>query len=649
MAPIAKDSEVQTVGSGSPTPHEAGKTQPVALEVPVSVNGARTVDGSDKREPFSETTKTVLIFANGAVIRLASTVAPGQLLFLTNENTKREVVCQVVKSKNYRSVSGYVELEFTEPAAGFWGMRFPVERPSAPSAIPQPSAPSAVSPAPKNIPPAQVGVPSSPMPVAPTPAIPASAAPVAPVSSQQVSSNASQTHAPASPVPSSSSAVTSDSETEALKREAARLQEQLSGLLFSQNNTAKTQTPAAEPKSNVIEMHRPETPKTPLPSQPSFTPPPVRTNSSTSQKSTLDLAAEEVKIPAWLEPLARNSASTPAEAPVQQTEAVRYEAPRFEAQPVHEDGTPATGAAFTESGFATEGPSPTFGGQLFSEATPEEGAPSGRSGKGFLIGLVAAGVIAAAAGGVWYFGFRHPQPAAPQQTGQPVFATLPSSERTSTLNTQAATPQTNPAANNFNSTPTGVPGSEGARLNAAQNPASVMNAGEHERIESSRAENRNVGAQPEPARKPVLGDVKLAAPTVNAQNGDGDNVAAPHLGDAPAGGDTDLNSSLLPANNNQPVAPAAVGGDVKTARLLHSVPPTYPPLARTQRIAGDVRVDALVDATGHVSTMKIVSGPVLLHQAAMDALRQWRYQPAMLDGKPVPMHLTVTVQFRLQQ
>src|SRR6202521_6022159 len=104
------------------------KQQPVALEVPVTVNGARTVEGSDKREPFSETTKTVLVFGNGAVIRLTSSVAPGQLLFLTNEKTKKEVVCQVVKSKNYRNVSGYVELEFTESVVGFWGMRFPGDR-----------------------------------------------------------------------------------------------------------------------------------------------------------------------------------------------------------------------------------------------------------------------------------------------------------------------------------------------------------------------------------------------------------------------------------------------------------------------------------------------------------------------------------------
>ncbi len=125
-------------------PAEAGiKQQPVALEVAVTVNGARALDGSDKREPFSESTKTVLVFGNGAVIRLSSAVAPGQLLFLTNEKTKKEVICQVVKSKNYRNVSGYVELEFTEPVVGFWGMRFPGDRvvtapPPAPAAIATP-------------------------------------------------------------------------------------------------------------------------------------------------------------------------------------------------------------------------------------------------------------------------------------------------------------------------------------------------------------------------------------------------------------------------------------------------------------------------------------------------------------------------------
>src|ERR1700680_2146966 len=141
MPPTFKENEIlaakpETAQRPAPTPPLPGDTaikqQPVALEVPVTVNGARTVEGSDKREPFSETTKTVLVFGNGAVIRLGSPVSAGQLLFLTNEKTKKEVVCQVVKSKNYKSVSGYVELEFTESVVGFWGMRFPSDRIGAP-------------------------------------------------------------------------------------------------------------------------------------------------------------------------------------------------------------------------------------------------------------------------------------------------------------------------------------------------------------------------------------------------------------------------------------------------------------------------------------------------------------------------------------
>src|SRR5450631_901963 len=137
MTPIAKELEPLTAASSPAVtqtipPRNSQETsarpQPVPLEVAVTVNGARTVEGTDKREPFSESTKTVLVFGNGAVIRLQSSVAPGQLLFLTNEKTKKEVVCQVVKSKNYRNVSGYVELEFTESVPGFWGMRFPGDR-----------------------------------------------------------------------------------------------------------------------------------------------------------------------------------------------------------------------------------------------------------------------------------------------------------------------------------------------------------------------------------------------------------------------------------------------------------------------------------------------------------------------------------------
>src|SRR5229473_3188997 len=206
MPPTVKENESLTARprtaqrpASTTTSHAdaAIKQQPVALEVPVTVNGARTVEGSDKREPFSESTKTVLVFGNGAVIRLSSSVAPGQLLFLTNEKTKKEVVCQVVKSKNYRNVSGYVELEFTEPAVGFWGMRFPGDRntqpspASVPSATPSPATRIPVTqplarpaePKPADLKPAVPGAPKLQMPLTQKPV-----APVVPLASKLASS-----------------------------------------------------------------------------------------------------------------------------------------------------------------------------------------------------------------------------------------------------------------------------------------------------------------------------------------------------------------------------------------------------------------------------------------------------------------------------
>jgi protein TonB len=65
-------------------------------------------------------------------------------------------------------------------------------------------------------------------------------------------------------------------------------------------------------------------------------------------------------------------------------------------------------------------------------------------------------------------------------------------------------------------------------------------------------------------------------------------------------------------------------------------------------VGGDVTLDALIDETGRVTRVKIISGSDLLQEAAAAAVRQWKYKPATLDGNAVPMHLTVTVKFRLR-
>ena len=119
-------------GSGAKTSgenHPARPAQPgmnaVACEVHVIATGARPAEKGGQRELFTEETTTALVFENGGVLRLAAAVVPGQLLFLTHMETKREVVAQVTRKRDFRPTICYVEVEFSEPADGFWGIEFP--------------------------------------------------------------------------------------------------------------------------------------------------------------------------------------------------------------------------------------------------------------------------------------------------------------------------------------------------------------------------------------------------------------------------------------------------------------------------------------------------------------------------------------------
>jgi TonB family protein len=718
MAPISKDTAVLTAPPETATPlsaapvprHEdtatASRPQPVALEIPVTVNGARTVEGTDKREPFSETTRTVLVLGNGAVIRLGSPVSAGQLLFLTNEKTKKEVVCQVVKSKNYKSVSGYVELEFTESVVGFWGMRFPSDRigtqaPSSASAAkghpvaPVSAAPKLVSPvvsaAPKipDVKPAQIyAAPAVPKPQAPivqntaTPVTPAAkkaevrVMPAPATSSSLASSLASLLGAPDVPPVSTSvkppaallpsenkqqpSTLVVENSTQELKLQAARLKEQLSSMLFSAAPTAKPAppapaVPARDPKvvsgvaGQVFEIAKPQ----PAPVRAA---PPAKTLPP-QIKSSLD--TEEVKIPSWLEPLARNAA-----APASTQELVEREKAKHATEITVREEHPAEPLPVATLESAPEVELPGIGSLLpLDEPVITDERSSAGSGRGVFYGAIAAGVLLVV-GGAWYF--LHPANAG--QGGSAPITT--SSQTKATAPTPAVTqPAALPASQNSVAAP--QPTSGTTHTPVSSTPASSAPPTKppvnSEAAPVTRDNTRGAGttipaaaterisrppAEPEP-KKPALGEIHLARPTMNRpRNAQEDGADAPTLfsgnGDANAGG---LDSGLSAGNEKQPAAPEIplpIGGDVKSAKLISSVSPVYPILAKNQHVSGDVRIDALIDANGRVTTMKAISGPTLLHQAAMDALRQWKYQPAALDGKPVPMHLTVTLQFRLQ-
>jgi protein TonB len=91
------------------------------------------------------------------------------------------------------------------------------------------------------------------------------------------------------------------------------------------------------------------------------------------------------------------------------------------------------------------------------------------------------------------------------------------------------------------------------------------------------------------------------------------------------------------------------GGNVQAAKLINRVQPSYPPLARQTRIQGTVRLHAIIGKDGTVKELTLESGHPLLVQAALDAVRQWRYQPTLLNGEPVEVDTTIDVIFTLNQ
>ncbi|HEV2522955.1 MAG TPA: energy transducer TonB [Candidatus Acidoferrales bacterium] len=87
---------------------------------------------------------------------------------------------------------------------------------------------------------------------------------------------------------------------------------------------------------------------------------------------------------------------------------------------------------------------------------------------------------------------------------------------------------------------------------------------------------------------------------------------------------------------------------VLQARLISRVEPRYPVLARQSRQQGTVVLHAIISRDGRINSLEVVSGPPLFVQAALDAVRQWRYLPTMLNGEPVEVETTITVVFQLQ-
>ena len=97
-----------------------------------------------------------------------------------------------------------------------------------------------------------------------------------------------------------------------------------------------------------------------------------------------------------------------------------------------------------------------------------------------------------------------------------------------------------------------------------------------------------------------------------------------------------------------PAQVVRIGGKIAQPRIVRRVEPVYPQLAAAARLGAIVVLEAEVDVRGYVKTVKVLSGHPLFDEAAMEAVKQWRYQPLLLNGEPTGFILSVVVTFNLR-
>ena len=107
-------------------------------------------------------------------------------------------------------------------------------------------------------------------------------------------------------------------------------------------------------------------------------------------------------------------------------------------------------------------------------------------------------------------------------------------------------------------------------------------------------------------------------------------------------------TEVMPPPPPPPAKPRRVGGDLQAPALIRRVEPEYPGVAVAAKVTGTVILEATVNEAGAVTDVKVLRSILLLDQAALKAVKQWRYQPLVLNGEPVPFILVVTLSFSLR-
>ncbi|HXQ25164.1 MAG TPA: TonB family protein [Candidatus Acidoferrales bacterium] len=573
------------------TKSDAGqlRSDAVSLDVPVKVHGSRVTEvvrgATPHTEPFEEQTATMIVFPQGGVIKMSAPVTVGQMVVLTNLKSGHDAICRVVKVRAFAKSQSYVEIEFTNRQQGYWGVYFPSEGADHAQKVSAP-VPSPVS--------------HAAAPAAPNAGIERVAHPQAPVVSRP-------------PAPS------------------------------SQLPTAK---PASAPAAHATHASKPESSFVGIGSQEEVQPSASAMGGRKKDSfaaPVAPLSMTELRGDAHAAPPVSLGAGVPGEG---------IDLSQAPAEAVEEDA-PATFGRFAASASlggshaATRQPfGAHFEAVTLGVAAPSAESPRPKAGTNWV--LIAASVVilfVLVAGGIFYFRVWPVRKAAVQSIPAVATPSAPIAETNAVpapvLNPPAQTSMVNP------------PAAASAPVVAAR----VADATPPKPIKAPPA----APVQPKPAvsqkAQSIAPDISAslsAHPQLSQRMRSGEGDAAPSI-DAGTTSATENNAlagiaatsvaAPPPPQPDAATAPIRVGGDVKPPRLVSTVLPVYPTMAKTAGVEGRVVIETSIQTDGSVKGSKVVSGPPMLRQAALDALRRWKYAPGMLNGEPVPVQITVTIEF----
>jgi protein TonB len=264
-----------------------------------------------------------------------------------------------------------------------------------------------------------------------------------------------------------------------------------------------------------------------------------------------------------------------------------------------------------------QGPSPFQ--QLVARMKGEEGQPLRLAAAGVLLLLVV--------GGFWWISARHKGANPPQSvqaaTSSPTVVTASS-----------------PVETSLEVTPSfGERGHHSAATSSRPKPSPDIAARDLVR-RASNSEVMDRAAAPA-EEKPLISVAAMPKPaSVDVPTPEEPTIV-------PGTSGASVPESVLNSRHDLPTVALRMSQGVTGGALTKRVSPAYPQQARLLRIEGAVQLDATVGEDGNVQEVKVVKGDRILSAAAVTAVQQWRYQPFELNGKPVPMHTQITIQFKL--